>query len=499
MKHREAAIAVRRFGLGPRRGDLTRIAADPRGYVLAALGRKGAALLQDSELEPSHVSFLALREAQRQQREQRNSMKQAQQNAVEGPAGESKMEQAAKQPASQPPGQAPAKGGRPGEIRREVFREEARARLTRAITTDEPFIERLVYFWSNHFCVSALKGQMVRVLAGSFEREAIRPHVLGRFADMLKAVEQHPAMLIYLDNAQSIGPASPAGRNRGKGLNENLAREILELHTLGVSGGYTQADVTSFANILTGWTVADPQLAANAAANPKLAARLGGEEIVPGRFVFMPNRHEPGARIVLAKRYEDQGLRTGEAVLADLARHPATARHLATKLARHFVADAAPPALVERLERTFRSSDGDLAALARTLATSPECWETPPRKVVPPHDFVVSLVRAFDLKPRPPEALRIAAAIGQPLWAPPSPKGWPDDDDAWMGPSAVRERLRIAERAAREVDRGTDPRALAADLFGDALSTPTRLAIERAEAREQGLELLVMSPEFLRR
>ena len=509
MKHREASIALRRFGLGPRRGDLQRIAGDPRGYVLAALTKKDGAIIVDDDLEPSHLSFQALRAAQREQRDARNMVLDAQQkNAATNAAAaasaarppEKSGEPGGPKSAAAPSAtNAPDKGPRPGEVRREVFREEARARITRAVTTDQPFLERLVYFWSNHFCVSALKGQMVRVLAGAFEREAIRPHVLGRFADMLKAVEQHPAMLIYLDNAQSIGPGSPAGRNRGKGLNENLAREILELHTLGVAGGYTQADVTSFANVITGWTVADPQMALNAAGNPRLAAQHGGSEIVPGRFIFTPNRHEPGPRIVLGTRYDARGLAAGEAVLADLARHPATARHIAGKLARHFVADKPLPELVKRLEASFRSTDGDLAALAATLASAPECWEAPPRKVVPPNDFVVSLIRAFDLKPRPPETMRIAAAIGQPLWAPPSPKGWPDDDDAWMGPSAVRERLRIAERAAREIDRQADPRAVAADLFGDALSVAARQAIERAEAREQGFELLIMSPEFLRR
>lgn len=494
MTHREASIALRRFGLGPRPGDVARIASDPRGYVQAALADKRAALVEHPDLEPAQVSFLALRTAQREQRAARNMLLDVGKNAAAVPTSPSPSPTSPKAP-------MPAQGAspKPGEIRREVFREETRARLERAVRTDRPFLERLVYFWSNHFCVSAIKGPIVRVMAGAFERETIRPHVLGRFADMLKAVEQHPAMLVYLDNAQSIGPNSLAGRNRGKGLNENLAREILELHTLGVAGGYTQADVTSFAGILTGWTVADPQLAANAAANPRLAARLGGEAIVPGNFIFTPNRHEPGARTVLGKRYEDHGVRTGEQVLADLARHPSTARHIATKLARHFVADKPPPALVDRLEATFRSTDGDLAAVAGALVASPECWTTPPRKVVPPYDFVVSMIRAFDLKPRPPEVTRIAAAIGQPIWSPPSPKGWPDDDDAWMGPSAVRERLRIAERVAREIDRHLDPRGVAADLFGDTLSDAARLAIERAEAREQGFELLVMSPEFLRR
>ena len=197
---------------------------------------------------------------------------------------------------------------------------------------------RLVMFWSNHFCVSANKGP-VRGMAGAYEREAIRPHVLGRFVDMLLAVERHPAMLVYLDNHVSIGPNSRAGLNRGLGLNENLAREILELHTLGVGGGYTQEDVTNLARILTGWTVAN-------LANPV------GE---PGRFFFAPARHEPGAWTVLGKRYGEAGMAAGEAVLRDLARHPATARHIARKLARHFVSAEPPAALVARLTPASRA------------------------------------------------------------------------------------------------------------------------------------------------
>ena len=193
---------------------------------------------------------------------------------------------------AQPQATAPP-AEKPGRIRREAFQQEAFARFSHAAATDAAFLERLVMFWSNHFCVSANKGP-VRGMAGAYEREAIRPHVLGRFADMLIAVEQHPAMLIYLDNAQSIGPNSRAGLNRGRGLNENLAREILELHTLGVGGGYTQDDVTSLARILTGWTVGN---LANAASEP-------------GKFFFAPARHEPGDRTVLGKRYPDARARS---------------------------------------------------------------------------------------------------------------------------------------------------------------------------------------------
>lgn len=492
MKHREASIALRRFGLGPKAGDLARIASDPRGYVLAALQKPQVARIEDADLDPAHVLLTELREAQKLQRDARK----AGVAMTEAPAGPSPPP-APSQPSAAPSAKAAdaQPSMKPGRVGREAFRDDARARIERAVTTDAPFLERLVMFWSNHFAISAVKGAAVRVIAGAFEREAIRPHVLGRFADMLRAVEQHPAMLIYLDQAQSIGPNSRAGQNRGRGLNENLAREILELHTVGVNGGYTQADVTSFARILTGWTVAAPDMPALGNAN--VVAQM--PDLVPGKFIFLPLRHEPGAQTVLGKRYEDRGKESGEAVLNDLARHPATARHIAGKLARHFVADTPPPDLIKRLEDTFAKTDGDLTAVARELAAFPACWETPARKVVPPYDFMVSLVRSLGIEARPAEMLRLAAAIGQPLWAPPSPKGWPDDDDAWMGPSAVRERLRIAERAARLVDRTADPRSIGDALFGDAMSEATRQAIARAEAREQGFELLVMSPEFLRR
>jgi uncharacterized protein (DUF1800 family) len=479
MPSREASIAARRFGLGPKPGDLERIAGDPRGYVLAATERRDAALISKSDLEPSHVSLLALREATMAERAARERGKQA--NG--GSTAMNEPNSGAKGTMAADPNVNASASPQAGAIRREVEQEEASARLERAVTTDQPFLERLVLFWSSHFCVSAAKGPQVRVLAGAYEREAIRPHVLGRFADMLRAVEQHPAMLIYLDNIQSTGPNSQTGSNRGRGLNENLAREILELHTLGVDGGYGQADVTNLARIITGWTVGG----------------IMQERAEPGRFFFAKARHEPGAWTVLGKRYEDRGVASGEAVLDDLARHPATARHIARKLASHFVTDSPPSALVASLEASFHDSDGDLAAVARTLAAAPECWEAPAMKIVPPYDFVVSLIRGFELNARPIEALRVAAALGQPLWRPPSPKGWSDADDAWMGPAAIRERLRIAERVALETNRTADPRAIAQDLLGDQLSEHARTAIARAETREQGLELLVMSPEFQRR
>ena len=486
MSLREASIATRRFGLGPRTGDLARIAGDARGYVLAALTKPDAGIIDEPGLESSAQNLATFQDAQLAEQLARVLAKQAEQ---------SNAPPAAPAPTAAPPAMSPP---RPAEVRRDVFQDDAAARIRRAVTTDQPFLERLVMFWSNHFAISATKGGNVRVMAGSFEREAIRPHVLGRFADMLKAVEQHPAMLFYLDNQQSIGPGSAANANRNRGLNENLAREILELHTLGADGGYTQADVTSFAKVITGWGVTDARMVVAMQARG-VGKGAGRSDILPGQFVFFPQRHEPGEQTMLGKRYADHGLATGEEVLADLARHPSTARNIARKLAAHFVGQSPPAALVERLEKTFRDNGGNLAEVSKTLAGAPECWQSPPKKVVPPYDFTIALLRGFDIKMQPPEALRIAGAIGQPLWQPPSPKGWPDDDDAWMGPSAVRERLRIAERVVQLLDRKTDPRIAARDLFGDALSEHTRQAIDRAEAREQGFELLIMSPEFLRR
>lgn len=468
MSPRDAATAVRRFGLGPKPGDVKRIAADPRGFVLAQLADAHAARLDDPMLAAAHVVFEEMREAQREQKAAREAAAAPSMTVVTAP-----------NPAA--PKVDPNRV-KPGAIRREAYREEAIHRIARARATETPLLERLVMFWSNHFCVSATKGP-VRGLAGAFEREAIRPHVLGRFADMLRAVEQHPAMLIYLDNAQSIGPNSKAGQNRKKGLNENLAREILELHTLGVDGGYGQADVTNLARIITGWTVAG----------------LEQTKEEPGRFLFTPQRHEPGTWSVLGRSYPDTGRSAGEACLDDLARHPATARHIALKLARHFVADDPPPPLVAALEKSFRETDGDLAAVTKALVASGEAWAAPPRKIVPPYDFAIQILRGLQITVAPPELVRTAAVLGQPLWSPPAPAGWPDADNAWMGPSPVRERLRVAEMVARVSDRLADPRQVASDLIGPALSEQTRQAVARAETREQGIELIVMSPEFLRR
>ncbi len=498
MSTRMAMIALRRFGLGARPGDIAKVGNDPRGFTLAQFDQRGQILLDDADLEPSHVTFAAAQVAGQQQRLARliprEGVLDAAQQAI---ADNTKIDNTTQRQAARArraltdaeqnsPVQTPQLpqlkvGQKARRIRVENFVDEATVRFRHQASTDAALPERLAMFWSNHFCVMA-RGP-VRGMAGAYEREAIRPHVLGRFVDMLKAVEQHPAMLIYLDNQQSFGPESPAGKNQKKGLNENLGREILELHTLGVDGGYTQADVTNFARILTGWTVAN----------------LNTPGVAAGKFFYHAQRHEPGEWAVLGKTYADRGMQTGLDCLEDFAKHPATARHVARKLAAHFVADNPPPSLVAKLETTFRDTDGNLAEVTRALLTADEAWAPEAKKILPPVDLVVALSRSLVHRVGAGEMLRLANQLGQPLWQPTSPKGFPDDDDGWTNPSALNERLRIAEQVARVLDKSTDPRQIAVALLGPDMHPMTKQAIERAETREQGLELLIMSPDFQRR
>jgi uncharacterized protein (DUF1800 family) len=365
----------------------------------------------------------------------------------------------------------------PVPLPRQIFLDEAKARFDGAIRAEIGFVERLVWFWSNHFCVNA----DATVMAGGYEREAIRPYVLGRFADMLQAVERHPAMLLYLNNALSIGPISVAGINRDRGLNENLAREILELHTLGVRTVYSQADVTNFAKVLTGWTiretVSDPD--------------HGGE------FVFLRRAHEPGPQTVIGRDYPDTGVGQGRAVLADLAGHPATARHVATKLARHFVADEPPPTLVDRLASRFLETEGDLKEVTRALVSAPEAWAPEQAKIKRPAEWIVAALRATGQSGDIQRIVGGLNLLGEPLWRPPAPKGFPDDNAAWL--HGVAQRLDIANTFAQRVAGQLDPQAIAEAAIGPLASVETRRAIDSAESKPQALTMLLMAPEFLRR
>ena len=475
-----AAIAINRFGLGARSGDP--LPSDPKGWLLGQLGRFEvrppalASVPARSEIVGQLANYL---EEQRM-------------------AGQAKRQAAAMQTASDQKGD-----GIPDSAKRFLrrgIRDDyvvmAGARVSSALTTTSPFVERLVHFWANHFAVSVDKLPVVP-MAGLLEFEAIRPHVLGKFSDMLTAVEQHPAMLLYLDQAQSIGPNSRAGQfiaSRGKqkrGLNENLAREIMELHTLGVRTGYSQADVTEFARALTGWTVS------GLGRGP--AARLTGNGPV-GEFAFAELIHEPGDRQIMGRTYRQDGERQAQAVLMDLAANPATAKHISTKLARHFAGDDPPGAMVDRLTQAYLRSGGDLPTVYRSIVESPEAWAPQPVKFKTPWEWSVSALRALDQQSLEPQiAAALMSELGQPTWKPGSPAGWDDIAASWAAPEALVRRVEVAQRIADRAGSSVDPRALADKVLAGSLSEATKAAIARAESPAEGLALLLVSPEFVRR
>ncbi|MEX0890807.1 MAG: DUF1800 domain-containing protein, partial [Gemmatimonadota bacterium] len=396
--------ALNRFGLGARSGEARSLAGgDPRDWLRAQLEPRHALLPSDAGL-PDADAIAAVLAAQRQ----------AQRMARQGQDAEA------------------VRAARVAFA--EIVRRESTAALDQRVRTDTPFVERLVAFWSNHLCVSAAAGQPVAAFAGHYERTAIRPHVLGSFAELALAATLHPAMLIYLDNTRSVGPGSQVGRATerraaargatGRGLNENHARELLELHTLGVGGGYTQADVEAAARVLTGWTADLGAPAANAMVRSRPPGRLragtSGAAVAPaapaagqGGAVFRPEIHEPGTKDVLGRRYGTRGARgpggaeEAAALVRDLARHPATATFVATKLARHFVADEPPATAVERLAAVFRDSGGDLLRVSLALVDLEEAWDPTHRKLRTPQEWTVAALRAARAESFPPALLPV--------------------------------------------------------------------------------------------
>jgi len=465
-----AAIAANRFGLGAQTGELEAIGGDGRDWLRAQL-KNAPPQLTDPQLRASSDILVEALDLRREIRASRQAA-----------AGSEPAEGA----------QATAALMKVGQLLRPIYTEEATARFRQAISTDRPFVERLTQFWTNHFAVSVDKNLLLG-LAGSFEREAIRPNVLGNFGDMLLAVERHPAMLLYLDNHLSVGPNSQAARNIGRrhserkiGINENLARETLELHTLGVGGGYTQADVTSYAEVITGWSIGGEQ-----------GRRPQGD---PGKFMFRAELHEPGAKVVLGKRYPDTGYDQGVAVLHDLANSPSTARFIATKLARHFIADDPPAKAVDRIAQAYTTSGGHLPAVYSALIDSPDAWAQPLAKYKTPSDYIISSFRGLEI---PLEGARAPLApfelLGQRNYQPGSPAGWPDRSADWDGASALMKRIEWADAVGQRLGNRRDAAALAPQLLGETLTSTTRTAIARAASGSQAVTLLLAAPEFMRR
>jgi uncharacterized protein (DUF1800 family) len=468
-----AALALHRFGLGPRAGSIAAIASDPRGALLDDLDRPGAGQITDKDL-------LSHGEAARQAFNF-NQARRAKQIAERMAAEEQKLAGGADNTMEPKPETANAEAKQeppqPTPVQQNVMR-EIRVRTEAAFASETGFVERLVWFWSNHFCVSA---DIVPNMAGAYEREAIRPHVLGRFADMLLAVESHPAMLVYLDNFRSIGPMSVAGLINKNGLNENLARETLELHTLGVRTVYTQDDVTRFAKVITGWTI-----------RPMATDPDHGNE-----FVFNARLHEPGPQTIIGRSYAQEGAEQGRAVLADLARHPATAAHVARKLAQHFSADEPADSLVARLTKRFLDTNGDLKQVAIALVESPETWDEQRQKLKRPSEWLIASWRAIGVVPEPRQILNGYAYLGERFWRPPAPKGFSDEQAAWI--DGLPQRLDIANRIAERVAARIEPDDFIETTLGPLASRETRQTVARAESRQQALTLALMAPEFQRR
>ena len=430
----QAAQAAVRFGLGRKAGET--LPSDPRGWLLDQLG-------------PDQVTFPGLPDT-------RGAL-----ILLDRDRALRKVDpEAAKQQ----------------KIANTAMHDDAAAQLDVALSTDAPFRERLVWFWANHFTVSTRHGD-VAPLIGPFVREAIRPHVTGQFSDMLLAVMRHPAMLMYLDNGTSAGPNSPMGQRRHLGLNENLGRESLELHTVTPASGYTQADVTSYSTILTGWSV----------------ERKGD---TPG-FVYRPQMHEPGSQLLMGRQFAE-GEEGGLAALQFLGTHPATYRSLATKLARHFIADTPPPDAVGRISAALGRSDGNLGAAAAAVVAERAAWK-PLAKLRTPQDYTLAVLRAAGVTATDGTGLLgVLASLGQPVWSAPLPNGWPDRAADWADPETL---LRRADWAYRVADRvgDADPNQVAQGSLGGLLQPATMTAMQHAGSRRDALTLLFTSPEFMRR
>lgn len=444
-QYKRAHIALNRFGLGAKPGGTGRIASDAKAALLAEINAPGVALI-DRPMPTYEEACQAVHT----------------------------------------------------EFEYDLSEKELSARLAQHLKPEIGFVERLVLFFSNHFSMSINKDGAIRATIGQLERDVIRKNVLGSFRSMLIGVMKHPAMLRFLDNDSSIGPNSVIGKSWGVGLNHNLAREILELHTLGVGGGYTEQDIEGLARVISGWSFvrgweADEHY-------------NGGRPGNRGQFIFRRDWHEPNAQTVLGKSYADTGISQGEAVFGALARHRSTAQFLAFKLVRHFITDEPTPEMVDPVADAYRNSNGSLKAMALALVELPEAWSWPLTKLRTPYELQVAEMRAtgrlYAPKQRWPFSETLSALRHKP-WERPAPDGYSDESIYWMGPDAMRIRLETAQLNAwslQQIEPFTQTALHLADLlFGRMLSRTSRQAVAEAPDLQNGLATLFMIPEFQRR
>ena len=443
MSTLNAYIAATRFGLGPQPGELARIGGDPRAWLKAQI---------QPETSPAAFSRLpASTDIVLQIAHARRAGSKAYQTAIE-------------------------------ELSRALAPAEFAARMTLATTSEAPFRERLMQFWCNHFTVSGVTPKVLPVV-GAYEREVIRPRIFGRFEDLLFAAVRHPAMLMYLRNVYSFGPRSTLGKLI-KDFNERFAHAILAYHTLGPRGPYGQDDVRALASMLTGWT----------------HGGIGGRGPHDGRFRFRPDGHEPGDKRFLGRRYAEAGVEEAERAISFLAGHGATARFIATKLARHFVADEPPPEVVYALSQVFAESGGDLAQVSTALVDLDAAWAAPLSKVKSPYDLVISTLRAIsDQEGKPTALMRALREMGQQVYQAPTPAGWPDRGEAWLAGDALLSRIQWAREVASFMPRHVDPMALADVAIGPVAAPGALDVIAQAPSLETGVALVFASAEFQRR
>jgi len=448
----EGAIAVTRFGLGARDDEIAAASRAPKEWLLAQLRPNKSHHSAFDGLLTSRDIFKISREY----KDARKTMRDA---------------------------DRPAASDIYGEKLKLNFRREIKARSIYAAQTDTPFHERLTRFWSNHFSLSA-RNRNTRIFPGAYEREAIRPHILDSFFGLAASAIFHPGMLVFLDNVSSIGPRSRKGLDTGKGLNENLAREALELHTVTLAAGYSQSDVTEFAKALTGWSVERDETKDN---NRQ------------GQTTFEARNHELGSRVIMGKKYSEKGPKQALAILKDLCARPETAENIARKFAVHFVADNPSQSLVDALKGSFLNTGGNLQALYKTLVLSPHAWTSEAQKIKTPEELIISAARMLGFETvipkRPADAYDSLAQL--PFTAP-TPEGWPDVASAWVGPDAILKRIEWANELSTRLPN-MDARQFLQASLGERLSYDTLQTVARAESGQQAFILALMSPEFQRR
>jgi uncharacterized protein (DUF1800 family) len=448
-----ALCALNRFGLGARPGERAKI-GDPRAWLRAQLEGGAPSLTAPESASPESIGN-TLRAFRMAAQGDRDARRDARRQLID------------------------------------IALAESRTALAARAASDRPYVERLVAFWSNHLCISAAAKVVVAPLAGSYEREAIRPHVLGKFEDLVLASARHPAMLLYLDNAQSVGPNSRGAqrtqRGAKRGLNENYARELLELHTLGVNGGYTQTDVQELAKILTGWTVSGVR-------EPRRNAQSDSKTV---SFAYQDALHEPGSATVLGKRYSGDGIEQGERAIRDLCRHRSTATFVATKLVTHFVADEPPPRAVNRIATIFHDTNGDLRAVSRALVDIPEAWSGETRKFRTPQEWLVAVLRAFNASEVNERTIGALKQLRHPLWSPQAPKGFGDSLQDWADPDSLMNRAEVARTIGRRLGAANpDPRALL-DVVDIAASDRLRdLVADNSIPAGDRVALAIAGPAF---